>query len=366
MKISTERFKEAVNKVIKGCSNNNLLPLTSMVGIKCNGKDLRFVTTDGTNTLITTIDKVSTEGTCDITVQADVFGKLVSKITSQEVDIDIAQDTLVIKANGTYKIPLVVDEEGTVSFPIPDTTELNKHPKSETKLSSIMSVYNVNKSALATTFENPFLTGYYADGEMVVTSDANVITFNEIDLNVGNVLLNPQIVNLLTLNKTENIEVVSDGNGNISFTTPELIIIGKELEGIEDYPIEDMKAYLGETFPSSCKVAKSVLISALDRLAIFIEPYDKNGAYFSFGRRGLTLSSKKSSSTESISYAESKDFTQFICCVDIPQMKTQLEAYPEDFVEIHYGHENALKLTCGKVTQVIALLEDDDLENKEN
>ena len=359
MKISTERFKEAVNNSIKGASNNNLLPLTSMVGIKNNGKALKLVTTDGTNTLVVTIENVASENSIDITVPADVFGKLVSKITSSEVELKVENDTLIVKANGTYKIPLVVDEEGSVSFPVPS---YNGENVENTKLSYLMSVYNTNKSALATTFENPFLTGYYAD-DMVVTSDANVITFNEIDLGIGKVLLNAQMISLITLAKTEDVFVVIDDN-TVVLGTPELEVIGKALDGIEDYPIDAMKEYLGESFPSSCKVAKQSLLSALGRLALFIEPYDKNGAYFSFGRRGLTLSSKKSSSTESISYVESKDFQQFICCVDIPQMKTQLEAYPEDLVEIHYGLENALKLTSGKITQVISLLEDEDLENK--
>lgn len=112
-----------------------------------------------------------------------------------------------------------------------------------------------------------------------------------------------------------------------------------------------------------CKVPKSLLISALDRLALFIQPYDMNGAYFTFGRQGINIKSKKSSSNEVINYTESKDFKSFICCVDIPMMKSQLEAYPEEVVTIWYGLDNAVKLTSGKVTQVISLLEDEELNN---
>ena len=101
----------------------------------------------------------------------------------------------------------------------------------------------------------------------------------------------------------------------------------------------------------------------LDRLALFIEPYDKNGAYFTFGRKGINIHSKKDASTETINYVESKDFAPFVCCVDIPMLKEQLQANPDDTVKICYGNENALKIESGKVTQVIALLEDEDLEN---
>ena len=114
---------------------------------------------------------------------------------------------------------------------------------------------------------------------------------------------------------------------------------------------------------SSCKVPKDLLLSVLDRLALFIEPYDKNGAYFTFGRKGINIHSKKDASTETINYVESKDFAPFVCCVDIPMLKEQLQANPDDTVKICYGNENALKIESGKVTQVIALLEDEELEN---
>ena len=43
--------KEAVNKAIKGAGFNNLIPITSMIGIKLSDGKLRLLTTDMTNTL---------------------------------------------------------------------------------------------------------------------------------------------------------------------------------------------------------------------------------------------------------------------------------------------------------------------------
>ena len=80
-------------------------------------------------------------------------------------------------------------------------------------------------------------------------------------------------------------------------------------------------------------------------------------------RKGINLHSKKDASTETINYVESKDFEPFVCCVDIPMLKEQLQANPDDTVKICYGNENALKIESGKVTQVIALLEDEELDN---
>lgn len=359
MKVVTSRMKEAVNKAIKGAGFNNLIPITSMIGIKLSDGKLRFLTTDMTNTLCIIIDKVSGVD-MDITVDADKFGKLIAKTTSEDIELIVIDDVLSVKANGTYKIPLISDEEGLVTFPALSET---KGKTTNVKLTSIMQVYNINKSALAKTLENPALTGYYC-GDMVISTDANVITFNDFKMFEQDepLLISPQLMQLLTLNKQEDIKLIADKT-LLTFIADDMVVQGAVMEGIEDFPADDVKAYLDEAFTSSCKVPKDLLLATLDRLALFIEPYDKNGAYFTFGRKGINIHSKKDASTEIINYVESKNFEPFMCCVDIPMLKEQLQANPDDTVKICYGNENALKIESGKVTQVIALLEDEDLDN---
>lgn len=367
MKVASNRMKEAVNKAIKGAGFNNLIPITGMIGIKLSAGKLRLLTTDMTNTLCIIIDKVTGED-MDITVDADKFGKLIAKITSEEIDLSVKDDILYVKANGTYKIPLVSDEEGLVSFPDIKSDVTDTSVWGDIKLSSIMQAYNINKSALAKTLENPSLTGYFCNEEMVVTTDANVITFNKfrmLDGDFAPLLISAQQMVLLSLFKDENIKVSCDPE-SIVFATDSQIVEGGLMEGVDDFPIEEIKSYLDVAFTSSCKVPKDLLLSVLDRLALFIEPYDKNGAYFTFGRKGITIHSKKDASTETINYVESKDFEPFVCCVDIPMMKEQLQANPDDTVKIFYGNDNALKMESGKVVQVIALLEDEDLDNSSN
>lgn len=359
MKVVTSRMKEAVNKAIKGAGFNNLIPITSMIGIKLSDGKLRLLTTDMTNTLCIIIDKVAGDD-MDITVDADKFGKLIAKTTSEDIDLSVKDDVLFVKANGTYKIPLISDEEGLVTFPALSET---KGKTTNVKLTSIMQAYNINKSALAKTLENPALTGYYC-GDMVISTDANVITFNDFKMFEQDepLLISPQLMQLLTLNKQEDIKLIADKT-LLTFIADDMVVQGAVMEGIEDFPADDVKVYLDEAFTSSCKVPKDLLLATLDRLALFIEPYDKNGAYFTFGRKGINIHSKKDASTETINYVESKDFAPFVCCVDIPMLKEQLQANPDDTVKICYGNENALKIESGKVTQVIALLEDEDLAN---
>ena len=154
MKVVTSRMKEAVNKSIKGAGFNNLIPITSMIGIKLSDGKLRLLTTDMTNTLCIIIDKVAGDD-MDITVDADKFGKLIAKTTSEDIDLSVKDDILFVKANGTYKIPLISDEEGLISFPdVKQDFSKSQEGWTEVKLSSILQAYNINKSALAKTLKS--------------------------------------------------------------------------------------------------------------------------------------------------------------------------------------------------------------------
>lgn len=357
MKISSERLKEAVNTAGKGCGYNKLIPLTELIGINLKDGKLKLYSTDMTNFLTVTVDKVSGEDT-NICVEAEKFTKLVSKITSSEIELNINDDSLVVKANGVYKLPIIMDEEGIVEFPQNKEVVINS---GEVKLTSVLSAYNINRNALAKTLDQPCLTGYYC-GEKVISTDSVVITFNNFSMfgkDFEPMLISPQMMYLLTLNNEENIKFGVDGD-NLVFSTSNIEIRGPKLSGIEDYPIDAINEYLNVNFESKCKISKQLLLDVLDRLSLFISQYDKNGAYFTFGRKGLKIYSKKDSSVETVNYIESDNFTSFTCLVDIVMFKEQLQACPEDTITIWYGNENALKIETGNIIQIIALLDDEE------
>ena len=281
MKVGSERLKSAVTKSIKGCGFNKLIPLTELIGIRLSDGNLKLYTTDMTNFLTVTIDKVS--------VEADKFGKLINKMTCTEIDLSVKDENLVVKGNGTYKLPLMTDEEGVVEFPVDETPFKNI---GEVQLTSILSAYNINRAALAKTFEQPALTGYYC-GDNVVTSDAIVITFNRFQMfkDQEDMLISPQMMQLLTLNSSEKIEFGTSGD-DLVFCGEGVEVRGPQLSGIEEYPINEINAYLDIAFDSVCKIPKELMLDVLDRLSLFITPFDKNGAYFTFGRTGITVHSK--------------------------------------------------------------------------
>ena len=355
LKIKTLKLQEMVSKSIKGASNNKMIPITGLMAISCKKGVLTLTTTDASNTL-KIIEKDMQAEDFYVTVQTDIFSKLVSKTTAETITLTLKDNSLEVKGNGTYNIELPLDEEGEL-IKFPEYKFNEKAAKSVINLSSIKSILNANKAAIADTLEVPCLTGYYFD-DKVITTDTFKVCSNDIKLFNDKILLPSSLIELLAIMDEEKINVQISGT-NILFTTKNVIIHGSELEGIEDYPAEAIDAYVKTEFESMCKIPKSALLSVLDRLALFVSDYDKNGIYLTFSKDGLLISSKRDNGTELIKYQSSENFQPFTCCADIELLKSQVSAQDSEVTELWYGHDKAIKMISGKITQIVALLEDD-------
>lgn len=348
-----------VSRAVKGCSNDSMIPSTELMSIELDANNLVLTTTDAVNYLYIMEDKVDGED-FNVVVKAETFAKLISRMTSDEITLELKGEELNVKGNGDYRIELPLDEEGQlIKFPNPLASIDFKSVKEKYTVhnTTIHTLLTMNKPALATSKDVPYYRGYYS-GDKVVSTDTYKICGTDIKLFDAPKLINPEMMDLLDVMSEENIDVFIEGD-TIVFTTNDCIVYGKVLEGIEKYQIDAISGLLNLDFPSECSVSKTDMLQALDRLSLFVGPYDKNGIYMTFTKTGLLLSSKKSSGTEEIPYKSSNDFKEFTCCINIDMLQTQIKAHVLDEINMCYGLDNALKIVDGTVTQIIAYEEDD-------
>jgi DNA polymerase III sliding clamp (beta) subunit (PCNA family) len=355
--LNTNLLQTMVAKSMKGASCNKMIPITGLMAIQLKDHKLTLITTDATNYLYINEDKVD-GADFYVVVQADMFSKLVSKLTCENVTLEVADNTLYVKGNGKYKIELPLNEEGElIKFPDPLSKDDTLIKIGDINLSTVKLVLNTSKAALATSLEVPCYTGYYV-GDKIVTTDTYKICGIDIKLFDIPALVGAETMDLLNVFTDEKI-VVKSANNTIVFETPSSVVYGKVMDSIEDYQIDAIGGLLDQEFDSFCKVSKSALMQLLDRLALFVSAYDKNGIYLTFTQNGVQIDSKQSNSSEIVPYSESSNFKPFTCCIDIEMLQSQVKANTSDGIEIHYGEENALKLKDGNTTQIIALLDDD-------
>lgn len=342
--IKTAKMNEMLAKVGKGVGNNKLLPITNFLHIKLEKKKLTITSTD-INNYITTIENNVVGEAGELIVPADQLIKLVSKTTADLLKFDKVGDTLNVKGNGNYKVPVLSE-----SFP--SFTFNKKAPEVIVKTKELKSIFGVNKESLATDMSMPCLTGYYMGG-MAITTDGVKMCMNAVKIFDCAVLITQEMATLLNTLTSEDVKV-QHSDGKLLFTTDNTIIFGAELEGIEDYP--ELSHILDFEYSSSCKVSKPAVMSILDRLGLFVSPYDKNGVMLYFTKDGLIFSDINDGGTEITPYLESKDFSEFECQLNITLLQDQISAVQGTSFELSYGNDVAVRIVDGNVTQILCII----------
>lgn len=356
--INTQTLQDMVAKAVKGASNNKMIALTQLMNIKLKDNKLTLVTTDASNYLYITQDKVPGDD-FEVVVPVDIFSKLVSKTTSEKMTFELNENMLEVKGNGKYSIELILDENGSyIEYPNPLASMDLTMPTTAFNLSTAKIILESVKPAIAKTTEVPCYTNYFV-GDKVVATDTFTVAGLDIDVLQDSCLVSSETMDLLATFTEENISIYTDDE-HIVFTTSSATVYAPYGEGYEDYAIDAISGLLTQEFDSQCAVEKRALLNVLDRISLFISPYDKNAVTLTFTSGGLMINSTSNSGTETLDYKESDNFTEFTCSVDVEMLKAQVKATSSDLITIEYSEDNAIKLQDGNVTVIIALLDEEE------
>lgn len=355
--INTAKLQDMVARASKGVGNNKLIPITSLMCIEVADNKLTLITTDATNYLYIMDDKFVSNDFY-VVVDANMFAKLVSKMTCDSITLTVSDGVLLVKGNGNYKIELPMDETGQpITYPDP-YVEDTQAVVQKLNLSTVMVILETLKPALATTLEIPCYTGYYV-GDSVIATDTYKIADMDIKLFEQTALISNELMSLLSVMTAENIQVAFVDDA-IQFYTPDCKIFGRPMEGLEDFAVEPITEYVNTKFTSQCSLPKGQLLQVLDRLSLFVGTYDKNAIRLTFTKNGLDISSKASSGVEMIPYTNSENFIPFTCMIDVQMITQEIKAIQSDVINMYYGEDNAIKFEDGNITIIVALLEDED------
>ena len=358
LKIKTYVLQNMLNKAVKGASMNKMIPLTNLMSIRVADKVITIETTDATNYLYVS-DTIDSEGELNVVVMADIFCKLISKLTSEYVELSVDDDILTVIGNGKYKIELPLDDEGSlVKYPDP-IKKFDSTYSFAIKRDDIQKVLATAKASLSTSTDAICYTGYYISDKIVTTDTEVMCGINrDIGFSTNPVIIFPSTMDLLDLMSDTQIQCSYDDNRSIVFTTKNCSVYGKVMDCVDDFQIDEISGLLEQDFDSTCTVKRQELLNVLDRVSLFVGAYDKNCVYLTFTDDGLNVQSMQTNSSETLNYASVINFKSFTCCIDVEMLKSQIKAYTSDSVDIQYGRDNAIKLVDGDTVQIVCLQED--------
>ena len=117
------------------------------------------------------------------------------------------------------------------------------------------------------------------------------------------------------------------------------------------------KRLLKNDSPVLLTTAEQDLLNVLDRMALFVTDYDKNGVFLKFTSDGFEIRSQKSNAVELLAIKSETPIFEFSCLADIEMLKSQVGAVIGDIVNIYYGQPTSLKIKEGNTTMVLSLMQ---------
>ena len=311
--------------------------------------------------------KMENEEEFHATVHANLFLKLVSQITTDIVEFSIDGNSLVIKANGNYKLPLIYDDDKLLELPKININNIT----SEFNISgdTLVSVLQYNSKQLGVgTISKPVQKMYYIDenGALTFTSGACINSFS-LEKPVK-LLLNNRLVKLFKLFKGKNVHFIL-GYDQISndivqtkvrFTSDDVditAILSCDDAMINSVPVTAIRSRATANYSYSVNFNKDSLIQTINRLLLFSSVGKDLTAYckFKFGKNHVEISDLSEENIEKIEY--NNDFTNIVdpysAILDLNDIKATLETYTENYINFKFGDHAAIVICRGNIINVI-------------
>lgn len=368
--LKTEELNSICSKILFAVDSNGLSKITETIELVLKNNSLYLQVTNREYFIKI---KLNTELTEDFhaTVNAELFLKLISKITTEFVSLEVVENSLCITGNGKYKLPLIFDGDKLLQLPeITISNVTNTFNVSGDVLNSIFT-YN-SKQFAGKTITNPIQSFYYVDKDGAITFTTGACVN---DFNLGGdvkLLLNAKLVKLFKLFKSEDVTFaighdsisqnliqtkVSFKTSNIELTS----LLSASDADIAKFPTTAIRGRVNKDYDYSISLNKNELLHAIDRLSVFSDKstaINRTYGKFEFHSDKVVISDINGINTEELKYVDSIVITDvYNAVLDFVDIKAILDVSSEDYVGFDFGDNQAFVCTQGNIHSVIPEVE---------
>lgn len=371
MILDLKELKDACSKILTAIDNNNLSSYSGM---------LEFKTVDGILNLNITNREyyVSIKlGGCDedfhATINANLFLKLISQLTTEDVELKTTDTTLIVKANGKYKFPLIYDGEKLLD--LPEITILNPTTSFNIESSILNSILVNNSKELSKIPKgnkvavNQVQKMYYVDEQGAITM-YNGACVNKFTLEKPiKLLFNSNLVKLFSLFKNTSVmftlgyDALSDTiiQTKVQFKTSDIeitAILNCDDSLVKMMPAEVIRARAFNDYPYTVTLNRSALLSTIQRVMLFATDTTsgnyKTCSKFTFTNTCCTISDYAEENVEDITYAnEVAADLNYSTMIDLVDIKLALESNNDQYITINFGDHQAIVIAKDNIYTVI-------------
>lgn len=369
MIIRIEEIQNACSKILAAVDSNALSAVTETLQLSTEGKNLYISVTNKEYYAQVKIE-MSEPMDFKATVNAQLFLKLVSQITTETIELTTQDSALVLKGNGTYKLPLIF--EGDKLMELPEIIIDNPTVNFTIDSNILLSILNYNSKELNKgIISKPIQKMYYVDNEGAITFTTGACVNNFQLQQPVKLLLNDRLVKLFKLFKGEQVDFtlgydsISDDviQTKVKFKSDNIIItavLSCDDTMLQQFPVNAVRGRANADYPYSVNINKDQLIQTINRLLLFtaatgakdiINPYST----FEFMKDRVVIWDTNHENYEEVFYSNTKCNIEdkYVAMFDFKDLKITLENCTEQYVALNFGDETALVVVRGNVKVVV-------------
>ena len=296
-------------------------------------------------------------------VNAILFLKLIYSLTSENVELDVNNNYLTVKGDGTYKLPLIYDGNSMLS--LPEITISNVTQTFDISKDTLMSIlkYNMNELNKGVVLR-PVQKLLYLDNEGCITFTTGACV-NSFSLPQSiKILLTPKVVKLFKLFKDDNVhfELGQDsiGGGIIqskvifsdSITTVSSILPGDSTL-VNSVPVTAIRNRATCAYTYSVNLNRDSVLNAIKRLALFADKSTNSVVTLSFKNDRVEIMDDKTNH-ESI-YYDSTALTNcdYVGKLSMDDFRLTLETCTEKFIVFNFGNHQAMVISKNNIYNIM-------------
>lgn len=362
-------LKEICSTVLTAVDSNELSILTETLELRTNNKVLYFNVTNREYYAQFKIPILDIED-FHATVNANLFLNLINKTTSNEVELIVKDNMLIVKGNGTYKLPLIYEDDNLLELPKIIINNITSEFDVDGNI--LISILNYNSKQLGIgTISKPVQKMYYLDeqGALTFTSGACVNNFTlEKPIKI---LLNNRLVKLFKVFKNKKVhftlgyDAISDEiiQTKVCFesdTASITAILSCDESMINSVPVKAIRDRATSNYDYSVVINRFSLIQSIDRLLLFTVGYGskeilKPYGQFKFSNASVTISDMEGGNEETINYSNEVNNLDesYVASFDLVELKTILDSFNNEYITLCFGDHQAAIIHRDNVYNVI-------------
>ncbi len=363
MIINTQKLQEISNKILQAVDTDATTSVSSngdKLELVVENNQLRLNVTNKEYYARVVIDDVANEDLRAV-VDARLFLNLISKLSTENIELTTGNSTLKIKSGGSnYKLPFSDVEK------LDEINIINVTSSFNISSDILLSILNYNSKEIKSGTTLPIQKLFYVDeqGCLTFTTGACVNNFT-LDQPIK-LLLNQKLVKLFKLFKngavkfTLGYDEVSGGviqtkvkfeNDEISITA----ITSTDNSLLDKFPVDKIRALANSTLSYQAQLNKNELSNAITRLLLVNASrggFNKIFGTIKFNKDSVVVYDSKEENNEVIS-CKTNVVDTYSSIIDIENLKSILDSCVEDDILFNFGNKSCIILSRGNVKNVL-------------